>query len=193
MRPMATGYRHRPTIASARVIVITTTMKTDTVSLITFPSISLPKSMLHFPVVLRVVLCSIILFGCREPEDTGPGQPVAHRRQAFLSIIRAFEPMGVNLRAEKYAPDKFIALAQQLDQVKNTPWQYFTPDSNYPPTHATAAVWSSPAGFETGRLAFLAATEGLVAAAATRDESKVRAAYGVLQDTCRDCHKVYKR
>jgi cytochrome c556 len=147
----------------------------------------------HRPVSLLLILLSFILSGCGEPEDTGPGRPVAHRREAFLSIIRAFEPMGVSLRTGKYAPDRFIAMAAQLDRVKEGPWEYFTPESNYPPTHSTAAVWRDREGFETGRLAFLSATRGIVAAAATRDEERVKAAYGVLQDTCRDCHKVYKK
>lgn len=149
--------------------------------------------MRHCSRFLLLTLFPFVLSGCGEPEDTGPGQPVAHRREAFKSILRAFEPIGVSLRSDKYAPDRVIAMAEQLDRVKDGPWSYFTPESNYPPTRASAKVWSEPEKFETGRRAFFTATESLRAAAATRDESKVKAAYAALEETCRDCHKAYKK
>ncbi|MBI4995521.1 MAG: cytochrome c [Rhodocyclales bacterium] len=149
--------------------------------------------MRHPAVILFAMLLPLGLAACGEPEDTGPGRPVAHRREAFKSILRAFEPIGVSLRADKYAPDRIIAMAEQLNRVKDGPWGYFTPGSDYPPSRATAKVWSEREQFEAGRRAFSAATESLLAAAAARDEARVRAAYEVLEATCRDCHKVYKR
>jgi cytochrome c556 len=149
--------------------------------------------MRHHLGYLLVIVLSFVLTGCGEPEDTGPGRPVAHRREAFMSIMKAFEPIGVSLRTGKFAPDRIIAMAEQLDRVKDGPWGYFTPESNYPPTHATAKVWSEREKFEAGRRAFFTATESLLAATATRDEARVKAAYEVLEGTCRDCHKVYKK
>lgn len=142
---------------------------------------------------LVIALIPLALAACGEPEDTGPGKPVAHRRDAFKAILDAFEPMGIRLRAKQYEPDDFITMAKHLDQVKEGPWQYFTAASNYPPTHATGKVWSEPEKFEAGEKAFLLATARLVEATATRSEDKVQAAYEALHDTCRDCHKAFKK
>ncbi len=41
------------------------------------------------------VVTTIVLAGCRaEVWETGPGQPVAHRRVAFKKILKVFEPTG---------------------------------------------------------------------------------------------------
>lgn len=139
------------------------------------------------------ILIPLALAACGEPEDTGPGRPVAHRREAFHTILNAFEPIANRLRDKKYSPDEFIALAKRLNEVKDGPWRYFTPNSNYPPTRATDKVWSEPDKFEAERQDFLRATEGLAQAAATRDEAKVRSAFEVLHETCRDCHKAFRK
>ena len=143
--------------------------------------------------LLPLFLLPLFLGGCGEPEDTGPGRPVAHRRAAFLAILKASEPMGIDLRTGNYSPDRFVAMADSLARVKDGPWSYFVPGSNYPPTHATSNVWDDPAEFERQRQRFVETVDGLVAATATRDESRVAAAYAAMQDTCRSCHKQFKR
>lgn len=146
---------------------------------------------MHHHKVLIVAVCSLIA-ACGEPADTHPGQPVTHRRAAFEKILHAFEPMGAQLRANKYKPDKFLAQAKELASAKDGPWQYFGPDTNYPPTHASAKVWSEAAQFEKERQAFLAAGAELLQAAESRDEKKVTAAYEAVHQTCRSCHKAFK-
>ena len=146
---------------------------------------------MHQRKILIVALCSL-LAACGEPADTRPGQPVKHRRAAFEKILHAFEPMGVQLRAGEYKPDKFLVQAKELAGAKEGPWEYFGPDTNYPPTHATAKVWSEPALFEKERQGFLKATDSLLLAAESRDEKSVTAAYEAVHEHCRSCHKTFK-
>ncbi|WP_428825940.1 c-type cytochrome [Azonexus sp. IMCC34842] len=140
-----------------------------------------------------VALIPLLLTACSEPEDTGPGQPVTHRRTAFNTILKAFEPMGSQLRKSQYKADDFITLAKRLNQAKQGPWEYFTPGSDYPPSRATGAVWSEAEKFEARRQDFFKAADQLLVAAETRDEAKAKAAYEVLHDTCRECHKTFKK
>lgn len=142
--------------------------------------------------ILIVTLCALVA-ACGEPADTRPGQPVAHRRAAFEKILHAFEPMGVQLRENEYKPDVFLDRAKELADLKDGPWQYFGADTNYPPTHATAKVWSDPELFEKERKAFLADTDHLLQAAESRDQKTVTAAYDALHEHCRSCHKVFKK
>lgn len=138
------------------------------------------------------LLFVLALAACGEVEDTRPGQPVAHRRAAFKNILRAFEPMGVQLRDGRYEPDKFLAKAKELAALKETPWPYFAGDTNYPPSRAKARVWSEPERFDSERRGFLTAADGLLAAAERRDEPGVRKAYAALHEQCRSCHKAFK-
>lgn len=140
---------------------------------------------------LAGLLC-VLLAGCGEPPDTHPGQPVTQRRAAFNKIVKAFEPMGVQLRDGRYDADKFATQAKALAELKDGPWQYFGPDTNYPPTHAKAGVWSEPERFAKARQDFLQAADQLVEASRSRDVKTVKAAYEAVHESCRSCHKAFK-
>lgn len=142
--------------------------------------------------LLLAILVPLAVAGCGEPEDSRPGQPVKHRRAAFSSMLKAFEPMGKQLRDGRYDADKFLAYAKTLNEAKDAPWQYFGADTNYPPTHATGRVWSEPARFEADRQSFFKATASLLQAAESRDEKIVKQAYETVHDSCRTCHKAFK-
>lgn len=133
-----------------------------------------------------------LLSGCGEPADTRPGQPVAHRKEAFNKILHAFEPMGIQIRNGTYNADKFLASAQELVKVADGPWQYFGPDTLYPPTHANEKVWSEPERFEEARKSFIAAANNLLLAAQSKDAKLATEKYNALHEQCRSCHKRYK-
>jgi cytochrome c556 len=84
---------------------------------------------------------------------------------AFKQIVKAFEPMGVMLRKDRYDADKFLPLAEALIAKREEPWSHFGADTNYPPTKATPEVWKQPEVFEKNKQAFISATDALLAAA----------------------------
>ncbi|MDR2001240.1 MAG: cytochrome c [Zoogloeaceae bacterium] len=139
------------------------------------------------------LLPALLLSACGgEPEDTRPGQPVAHRRAIFKELLREFEPMGVMLRDNAYDPQRFAAQAEKVKALRDRPWQYFGPDTQYPPSHSKGEVWSKPAEFEAQRQAFLTATDKLLAIAGTEDAKEAEAAFQAVEKSCRDCHQGFK-
>lgn len=145
---------------------------------------------------ISLMLLSVLLLSAcvAEPEDTRPGQPVAHRRAAFKSILKAFEPMGVMLRDNKYDARRFQMQADQLLGLRNGPWEYFAPDTLYPPSKSKPEVWSQAEKFATAKQAFLDATEKLgTVAASTTDATEVAKAYKAVEQTCRSCHDDFKK
>ncbi len=140
------------------------------------------------------VLAATLFAGCGETavEDTRPGQPVKHRQAAFKEIVKAFEPMGVQLRKNRYDADQFIPMAEALAARRDGPWPHFGPDTHYPPSKATAEVWKQPEQFEKARQDFIAATDALLAATRNKDKAQVEAAYETLHETCKSCHKQFK-
>lgn len=139
------------------------------------------------------LLAVLILSGCNQPvEDTGPGQPVKHRQEAFKAVLRTFEPMGTMLRDQRFNAGKFVALATELKTLRDGPWPYFTADTHYPPTKAKAAVWERPEAFEQARQAFVDATDALVLAAQSRELAQVQPAYEKVYDSCKACHNDFK-
>lgn len=148
-----------------------------------------PKTMNH-PTVLS--LTALLLTACGPVQDTAPGQPVAHRQQAFKEILRRYEPMGIALRENRYDPEWFLQQATALNQHKDAPWPYFGPETNYPPSKSKETVWTNAEGFARERETFLTAIEALQQAAQTKEEQKVKPAYQSVQDSCRRCHKAFK-
>src|SRR5574343_1164018 len=140
-----------------------------------------------------VILSATLLAACGEPEDTPPGQPVKHRQQAFKDIIKSFEPMGVMLRKGSFDAERFDKLSAELVAKREGPWSYFGPDTNYPPTKATAEVWKQPEAFEKDKQAFIAATDALLAAARSKDKTQSEAAYDKVHEACKTCHKQFKQ
>ncbi len=146
------------------------------------------------PAVLRAVLILSVtlLAACGEPEDTRPGQPVKQRQQAFKDIIKSFEPMGVMLRKGSYDAERFEKFTAELVAKRDLPWSHFGPDTNYPPTKATAEVWSQPEAFAKEKQGFLIATDKLQAAVQGGDKNGIEKAYDAVHDSCKSCHKQFK-
>jgi cytochrome c556 len=144
--------------------------------------------------VVAVLMFSVFVAACGgEAKDDRPGQPVAHRRAAFKELLKAFEPVGVMMREGPYKPEKFKQLADGVMAQRDAPWQYFLPDTLYPPSKAKPEVWSDAAGFAADKKAFFEATDKLAAAAkAPADEAAARAAFEAVESSCRNCHKAYK-
>lgn len=142
---------------------------------------------------LLLLSALLLLAGCGEPEDTHPGQPVKTRQTAFKEIIKVFEPMGVMLRTDRYDAEKFAQLNEVLQAKREAPWSHFGPDTNYPPTKATAEVWQQPALFEEKRVQFMKATDALGDAVASKDRARIEAAYQAAYESCQGCHKIFKK
>ena len=141
---------------------------------------------------LIVVLTALSLMACGEATDTHAGQPVAHRRAAFKKILLAFEPIGVQLREKQYNSNRLIDQAKLLASLKNDPWSYFDADTNYPPTHAKAKIWSDPDQFRAAQQTFVQAVDRFALVVEDHDETHAKAAYEAVQDSCRNCHKAFK-
>ena len=141
---------------------------------------------------LLILSFLVTLAACGPVEDTRPGQPVAHRQAAFKELLKSFEPMGVMLREEQFDAKRFKTLSDQFLSRRDSPWQYFGPDTNYPPSKSRPEVWSDNAKFDDLRKEFLKAGDELAKAAETGDKTKVDAAYKTVYDSCKRCHKDFK-
>jgi len=75
---------------------------------------------------------------------------------------------------------------------RDGPWTHFGPDTNYPPTKATADVWKQPEVFEKNRKSFIAATDALLVAAQSKDKAQVEKTYDAVHEACKTCHKQFK-
>ena len=146
------------------------------------------------PLVLLILVTSLGLSACNDtPKDTHPDQPVTKRNAIFKQFTRTLEPMGLVARERQdYKPREFLASALELEKISTQPWPYFTPDSNYPPTHAKADVWQKSAEFKTAQEDYLSRVAQLVKAARGGDVTVIRPAVNEVQKSCKSCHNQFR-
>ena len=153
--------------------------------------------MLRMKPTARIALTALFalsLTACSQKvEDTHPDQPVTKRQEAFKAMLRAFEPMGVMLRDEVYQAEPFAAMAERFDDLRDTPWAHFGPGTDYRPSKSKPAVWSREDDCARERERFIAASAALREAALSHDEGRIRPAYQAVYDSCRDCHRGFRK
>ena len=143
---------------------------------------------------LIAITTAFVLTACNDtPKDTHPDQPVSKRRAVFKQFTRTLEPMGLVARNRKdYNPREFNISALELEKISKQPWAYFTPDSNYPPTHAKAEVWQKSVEFKQAQEDYLATVSQLVTAAQAGDMDRIRPAVNDVQKSCKSCHNQFR-
>lgn len=150
--------------------------------------------LLCFRLMLGLLLAGVMLTGCGPKPDTHPGQPVTKRKAIFHNMLRAFEPMGLEIRGrESYDKDKFLKNAVNLEALAQQPWSYFTPGSDYRPTRAKHTVWEKPADFKAKQQKLLETVTQLTRASQTGNMDVIRPAYQAVAQTCKACHDQFRQ
>jgi cytochrome c556 len=144
--------------------------------------------------LLTVALAALALSACSdEPKDTHPDKLVTQRRALFKQFTRTLEPMGLVARDRKdYNPREFNVSALELQKLARQPWPLFTPDSNYPPTHAKPEVWLQAAEFKAAQADYLNRVDQLVAAAQGSDLALIKNSVNEVQKSCKSCHTQFR-
>jgi cytochrome c556 len=125
---------------------------------------------------------------------THPAQLVTKRRALFKQFTRTLEPMGMVARDSKaYNPREFKESALELEKLATLPWGYFTPDSNYPPTHAKPAVWLQASEFKQAQENYQATVSQLMQAAEGGNLEAIRTAVTGVQYGCKTCHNQFRK
>jgi len=142
---------------------------------------------------LVVVTLALALTACNDAKDTHPDKLVTKRIAIFKEFTRTLEPMGLVARdRQTYNQREFLANAIELDKLASKPWSYFTPDGNYPPTHAKADVWEKSAEFKLAQEKYQDLTRQLVKAAQDGNQETIRSAVNEVQKSCKACHKQFR-
>ncbi|MBS4096530.1 MAG: cytochrome c [Sulfuricella sp.] len=141
-----------------------------------------------------LVVCAVLpLGGCTEA-DNHPGQPVQHRVAAFKKMLQSMEQMGMVVRErQEFKAADFLEHAHELKALAQEPWQYFTPNSNYPPTRAKPDLWQHQTNFAEFRNDLDESLAKLIAAAETGKMDMIAPAYTSVEDSCEACHQRFRK
>ena len=146
---------------------------------------------------VRVLLVALLCAGlgaCFGPEkDTHPDQVLTKRRTLFKQYTRMLEPIGLVASGRReFKREELVASVQDLQKLADKPWVYFTPDGNYPPPRATAAVWTQPQQFLQAQHKFEAAVDQLAKTAQQGSLADISTAVDAVTESCKSCHRDFR-
>jgi len=146
----------------------------------------------------KTALCLLLalgaLAGC-ERED--PNSPPALRKALFKQMLHESEQLGGMLRGRiAFDASAFAGGAAKLAALSTQPWQHFPqPEEGKASGNARGEVWQQQArfkqlaeGLETASAALRLASEAQPLTADT-----VRAPMQQVENTCKACHKEFRR
>lgn len=142
---------------------------------------------------MAVAVISTLAACSDSAKDTHPQQLVTKRIAIFKEFTRTLEPMGLVARDRKdFNQREFLETALELEKLSSQPWAYFTPDGNYPPTHAKPEVWLKPAEFKSAQDKYQDLTKQLVKAAQGGNLELIRPVVNEVQKSCKACHNQFR-
>ena len=139
-----------------------------------------------------------LIAGCEKNStstvENDPERPVYHRQEAFKKILRDFEPLGLMHRKEiKMNLIEYQKLAENLKKSQNEPWGYFKENTFYPPSRSKENIISENNIFLAEIEIYKNSVENLNLSAQKGDEKEMEFSYNALHNSCRSCHKKFRK
>lgn len=148
--------------------------------------------------IFLAIFLNVFLAGCEKNSgltvENDPTRPVFHRQEAFKKILNNFEPLGLMHRKERvFDLVEYQKHAQHLKESQNEPWQYFKENSFYPPSRSKENIITENNVFLNEIEKYKNAVNLLNEKAESGDEMAMQGAYDTLHNTCRSCHKQFRK
>jgi len=141
------------------------------------------------------VLVSLMLFAgvslaaqAAEPEDN-----IKYRKNSMKAIGAHMGAVNAILTGKVDFKGHLADHARALAALNKDVAGLFPKDSDFGETDAKDEVWKNTADFKKRAAAAKEKSEAFVKAVATNDAAKMKAAFGQLNDTCKACHKDYRK
>lgn len=144
--------------------------------------------------VLAALSAALLLGACGGNSGSGAakGSISENRTASFKSMMPNFTTMGKMVKGEEtYEAEKFKAAAAAFVQESQKPFQYFQNDPNGN-GDALPAIWEKPAEYKAVEDKFRAAVENLNAKVQAGNLEEIKAAYGEVGASCKECHQAFR-
>lgn len=123
-----------------------------------------------------------------EPEDI-----IKYRKNNMMASGGHMAATGAILNGKVDFKNDLVDHAKALAALNKDVAGMFPKDSDFGDTAALDAVWKKSADFKARANDAKEKSDALVKAVATHDKAKMSAAFGQLNDTCKACHKDYRK
>jgi len=150
---------------------------------------------LNREIILRFfMLCVAALFLTLSACESEPETPAHQRTQAFKSMLKQYEALGLVVRdVHSYDAAKFAQLASAYKLSAQTPFLHFTAPDLEQKGRSKPEVWTQSARFNQARDAYLAEVTAFAQVAQNGDFSTIKAHYQILGQHCKSCHDAFRQ
>jgi cytochrome c556 len=137
--------------------------------------------------------CMLVLFVTLSACEAEPETPARQRAQAFKSMLKEYEALGLVVRDVKpYEAIAFAQLATTYNTSAQTPFLHFTVPDLEQTGRSKPEVWTQAARFNQARDAYLTEVAAFAQEAQGGDFSTIKARYQTLGQHCKSCHDVFR-
>ena len=149
--------------------------------------------------VTRIAILAIIVAligGVAYARFAKPQDAIQYRKAVMVLIGQHFKRMGAVIKGQAaFDPAAFTADAQLVETLARLPWEAaLEPGTDRGDTTMSAAAFKQPEEFKAAAKAFEAATAQLTQAAINgRDAGALKAPFGSVAQSCKACHKAYRK
>ncbi len=146
-------------------------------------------------ITLLVIIVALI-GGVAYAQFAKPQDAIQYRKAVMVLIGQHFKRMGTVIKGQAaYDPATFTADAQLVASLARLPWEAaLEPGSDTGDTTMLAKVFKQPEAFRAAANAFEAATVQLAQAAkAGGDVGALKAPFGSVAQSCKACHKTFRK
>ena len=120
---------------------------------------------------------------------------ITYRKSVMVIIVQHFKQMGAMVQGKApYDQQAFADNAAVVKVMATLPWEAFlVPGSDKGDTTLSSAVFSKTEAFKKTASAFEASTAKLEALSQNADLKAIRAQFGAVAKSCKECHKPFRK
>lgn len=141
-------------------------------------------------VVVGALVASVAVAQFAKPEDA-----IKYRKSVMVLIVTHFKRMGAVVQGKMpYDKEAFAANAEVVKMMATLPWEAsLEPGSDKGDTTLSPAVFSKTDDFRKTAQTFEASTAKLAETSMGGDLEAIKAQFGVVAQSCKACHKPFRK
>ena len=144
--------------------------------------------------LLCITIVGLLFFGLAYAQFAKPGNAIEYRQSVMTIIGHHMGQMGAMVTGKKpYIKADFFHDATIIEMLSTLPWQAFlTPGSDKGKTNMKSSALREKHQFMAKASAFETEIRKLVQTAAGDDFNAIKAQFGEVGKSCKNCHQDYR-
>ena len=145
--------------------------------------------------IVVFVVAGILIAGGVYAQFAKPEDAIKYRKAAMFMIAQHFKRMGAAVQGNApYEKQAFAENAEVVKMLSTLPWEAaLVPGTDMGDTTLKAEAFSKKDDFMKTALAFEEATSKLAETSGGDDFDAIKAQFGVVAKSCKDCHTPFRK